>query len=177
RRDGGYLFGQALDERNGERCGKPGCVAYGARVEFRLGSDFGDGCRGICGYQACTDGSLGQGTFETRHRGEQSIVGQQLGASIIPEGMLKRRHRDGYALPQTSSAVSITRRSFVRWASTAMLLPWTVLENPHCGLSASWSRGAYFAASSMRRLRSSFFSSASSLVVTRPSTTTLPLDR
>ncbi len=35
------------------------------------------------------------------------------------------------ASPQTSCAVSITRRSLVRWASTAMLLPWTVLEKPH----------------------------------------------
>src|SRR6185437_4713751 len=37
---------------------------------------------------------------------------------------------------------------------------------PHCGLKASWSSGAYFAACSMRRLRSDLLSSAPSLVVT-----------
>ena len=62
------------------------------------------------------------------------------------------------ASPHTSCAVSITRRSLVRWASTAMLLPWTVLEKPHCGERASCSSGAYFAASAMRRLRSSLLS-------------------
>ena len=43
------------------------------------------------------------------------------------------------------------------------------------GDSASCSIGTYLAASSMRRLRSSLFSSGTSLVVTRPNTIILPL--
>jgi hypothetical protein len=48
-------------------------------------------------------------------------------------------------------------------------------EKPHCGLRHSWSSGAYFAASSMRRLSASLLSIWPNLVVTRPSTTILPL--
>ncbi|CKT54357.1 Uncharacterised protein [Mycobacterium tuberculosis] len=52
-----------------------------------------------------------------------------------------------------------------------------MLEKPHCGDSASWSSEAYLAASSMRRLSSSLSSISPNLVVTRPSTTVLPLGR
>jgi len=48
---------------------------------------------------------------------------------------------------------------------------------PHCGDKHSWSSGTYFAASSMRRLRSLLDSMAPNFVVTRPSTTILPLGR
>src|SRR6185369_10452907 len=81
------------------------------------------------------------------------------------------------AVPQTSWAVSITSRNLSRCASTAILLPCTVLEKPHWGDSASCSIGAYCAASAMRRLSVSLFSSSPNLVVTRPSTAVLPLGR
>ena len=44
---------------------------------------------------------------------------------------------------QTSCATRTTSDSFAISASTVMLLPKTVLEKPHCGLSASCSRGTY----------------------------------
>ena len=53
-------------------------------------------------------------------------------------------------------------------------LPSTVEEKPHWGERHSCSSGTYFAASSMRRLRSSLLSSTGLLVVTSPSTTCLP---
>src|SRR5690606_2900051 len=81
--------------------------------------------------------------------------------------------RRGQTPPQTSRAVSTTSASFARCASTWIRLPWTVDEKPHCGDRQSWSSGAYCAASSMRRFRSSLLSSSPSLVVTRPSTTNL----
>src|SRR6202007_2437130 len=77
--------------------------------------------------------------------------------------------------PHTSRAVSTTRRSLAFSSSIARALPSTVEEKPHCGLRQSCSSGTYFAACSMRRFRSSFFSSAPFLVVTRPRTTVLPL--
>src|SRR3954454_13214419 len=76
--------------------------------------------------------------------------------------------------PQTSSAVSTTSRSLAFSCSTVSSLPSTVEENPHCGERQSCSRGTYFAASSIRRFRSSLSSSSPDLVVTRPSTTCLP---
>ena len=53
--------------------------------------------------------------------------------------------------PHTSRAVSTTSRNFAACDSSAMSLPCTVLENPHCGDRQSWSSGTSFAAASMRR--------------------------
>jgi hypothetical protein len=46
-----------------------------------------------------------------------------------------------YAQPQTSRAVSTTRRSLAISCSTLRSLPCSELEKPHCGLSASDSSG------------------------------------
>jgi hypothetical protein len=46
------------------------------------------------------------------------------------------------AVPQTSSAVSTTRRSFAACSSALRLLPSTVEEKPHCGERQSWSMSA-----------------------------------
>ena len=56
------------------------------------------------------------------------------------------RRPPGQTAPQTSRAVSTTRRSFAACASTGMSLPCTVLENPHCGDRHIWSSGMSFAA-------------------------------
>ena len=48
------------------------------------------------------------------------------------------------------------------WSSVSTL-PSSVQAKPHCGDRQSWSSGAYFAASSRRRLMSSFFSSVAGL--------------
>ena len=79
-----------------------------------------------------------------------------------------------YTPPQTSLAVSTTSRNFAVCDSTAMSLPCTVDEKPHCGDSASYSSGTSFAAMSMRRFTLSLLSSCPTFVLTRPSTTTLP---
>src|SRR4051795_5483635 len=76
--------------------------------------------------------------------------------------------------PQTSSATSTIRRSLSACCSSDSTLPSTVDENPHCGDRHSWSSSTYCDASSIRRLSSSLDSSSPRLVVTRPSTTTLP---
>ena len=65
---------------------------------------------------------------------------------FMQETALKPKHRGHCSskllalTPLTSFAVSITNRSFARVASTAMSLPCTVLENPHCShrKSAAW---------------------------------------
>jgi integron integrase len=44
--------------------------------------------------------------------------------------------------PHTSRATSTISRSLAACASMAIALPWTVLEKPHCGESASCSSGA-----------------------------------
>src|SRR3954453_4424467 len=88
---------------------------------------------------------------------------------------------DSYSLsadpchPQTSRAVSTTNLIFAACVSTAIALPSTVLENPHCGDKHNCSSGTYCAASSIRRLSSSLDSSAPTFVLTSPSTTVLPL--
>src|SRR5262249_56261194 len=74
-----------------------------------------------------------------------------------------------------SAAVSTMRRSLATCSSYVSALPSTVEENPHWPDRQIWSSGTYLAASSMRRLRSSADSSSGRLVVTRPSTTILPL--
>src|SRR5215475_14315180 len=80
--------------------------------------------------------------------------------------------------PHTSSAVSTTARNFAHCSLSARTLPSSVEAKPHCGESASCSSAAYLVASSMRRLMSALCSRVPTLVVKRPSTTTLsPLGR
>src|SRR5207245_5737104 len=83
-----------------------------------------------------------------------------------------REHHD---VPHTSRAVSTISWSLAACYSRASSLPWTVLEKPHCGDRQSCSSGTMPAASSIRRLSASLDSSSPTLVVTRPSTTVLPL--
>ena len=78
--------------------------------------------------------------------------------------------------PRPPRAVSTISAQLVRTAARAVsALPSTVEEKPHCGDRQSWSTSTYCDASSMRRLSSSLVSSSPRLVVTRPSTTSLPL--
>src|SRR5262249_50120392 len=72
------------------------------------------------------------------------------------------------AQPQTSCAVSTTRRSLAACSSWVSALPSTVDEKPHCGDRHNCSSGTYLAASSMRRFRWSLLSRAARLLVTRP---------
>jgi hypothetical protein len=46
----------------------------------------------------------------------------------------------GHTPPQTSRASSTQRASFARSSSTETSFPSTVEENPHCGLTQTWSR-------------------------------------
>src|SRR5437870_2118332 len=80
----------------------------------------------------------------------------------------------GATQPHTSRAVSTMSSSFAFCSSAVIALPSTVDEKPHCPLRQSCSNGTYLVACSILRLRSSFFSSAPRLVVTRPRTTTFP---
>ena len=64
---------------------------------------------------------------------------------------------------QTSSATSTTSRSLAHCSSSASTLPSSVEAKPHCGDRHSWSSGAYFVASSMRRLMKSLCSIAAGL--------------
>src|SRR5207249_367297 len=73
--------------------------------------------------------------------------------------------------PQTSRARSATSASFAFCCSTVSALPSTVDEKPHWGLTQTCSSGTYFDASSSRRLRSSFDSSAPTFELTMPRTT------
>jgi hypothetical protein len=61
-----------------------------------------------------------------------------------------------------------------RWSSTVILLPWCVLEKPHCGERHRFSSGTNFAAAPMRRFRSSLFSSTGNFELISPSTTFFP---
>src|ERR1700733_6801671 len=79
--------------------------------------------------------------------------------------------------PQISAAVETIRESLSHCCCSVMSLPSSVEENPHWVDRQSWSRSAYLAASSMRRLMKSLGSSSPRLLVTTPSTTRLPLGR
>src|SRR6266581_283755 len=90
-------------------------------------------------------------------------------------GDLDRAHgRHRKSQPQTLFATSMTNPSLRHWSSAVSLLPWWVLEKPHCGERHRASSATYRAAASMRRFRSSFFSRSGTLELTRPSTTVLP---
>src|SRR5215470_1992647 len=104
--------------------------------------------------------------------------GAQEAADVIGAERRFGSRRHGSHLPQTSPASSLIMRSFAHCSSSASTLPSSVEAKPHCGESANCSSGANLAASSMRRLTASFFSSVPLLEVTRPSTTILlPLGR
>ena len=145
---------------------------------------------------------LDGGWVDFEHAGArgEGIVGYTLAVADLPQVLQRARgveaagvrqqrhavrhaHRTARAVaaavqrPQTSRATSTTRCSLRHWSSCDSALPWCVLEKPHCGDRHRSSSGTNFAASSMRRFRSSFDSSSPSLVVTSPSTTFLPLGR
>src|SRR2546430_9145153 len=84
------------------------------------------------------------------------------------------RNRSGYLSPHTSRATSMQSLSFAFSCSTVRLLPWCVLEKPHCGDRHRFSIGTNLDAASMRRLSRSLASSCGTLELTRPSTTRLP---
>src|SRR5262249_50936853 len=110
-----------------------------------------------------------QRSGRVEHRLAAGRVDEQVGAAGSGEG---QRGREGH--PQTSAAVSTMRRSLATSSSKGRAVPSTVEEKPHWGERQIWSRGTYWAASSMRRLRVSLDSSSPRLVVTRPRTTILP---
>src|SRR5262249_53645092 len=87
---------------------------------------------------------------------------------------LRGRGIQHYGAPQTSSAVSTTRRSLAICSSRDSELPSSVEEKPHCGDRHSWSMSTNLLASSIRRLMSSLTSSSPFLLVTKPRTTYLP---
>src|SRR3954468_15783237 len=78
---------------------------------------------------------------------------------------------------QISSAICTTSSSLRHCSSAVRLLPWCVLEKPHCGERQRFSSGTNFAASSLLRLMSSFASSDPVFEDTRPRTTFFPLGR
>ena len=86
---------------------------------------------------------LANGDLDRTHRQQAFLVSvlHQLGRTgpgdIGTLSALTRADRSRLSAsvqPQTSAAVSTTSASFLRWSSTAMLLPCTVLLKPHCGL-------------------------------------------
>src|SRR5579863_9544771 len=108
-------------------------------------------------------------------RSDFDAYGRGGAASNTPSGAFAAVRPGDVPYPQTSAAVSTMRRSLATSSSYVSMFPSTVEEKPHCGERQSCSSGTNFAASSMRRLRSSFVSSAPRLVVTRPRTTYLSL--
>src|SRR6202020_136649 len=82
----------------------------------------------------------------------------------------ERRFTSLHYRPHTSFAISTIIRSLAHCSSSERTLPSSVEAKPHCGDRQSCSRSTYLVASSMRRLMSSFFSSAPLFDVTRPST-------
>src|SRR6266852_8685895 len=98
-----------------------------------------------------------------------------LSALLPPQDEDYRADQD---FPHTSSESSAIIASFAHCSSSARIFPSSVEAKPHCGDRQNCSSGANFAASSMRRLMSAFFSSVPLFDVTRPSTTILlPLGR
>src|SRR3954468_5223502 len=78
---------------------------------------------------------------------------------------------------QISSAICTTSSSLRHCSSAVRLLPWCVLEKPHCGERQRFSIGTNFAASSILRFIESFDSSSGDFEVIKPSTTFFPLGR
>src|SRR6267142_1304258 len=77
--------------------------------------------------------------------------------------------------PQTCRAVAATSFSLDHCWSSLSRFPSAVEANPHCGLSARFSRGTYFDASSIRFASTSASSMRGTFELTSPSTTVLPL--
>src|SRR4051794_22890157 len=105
--------------------------------------------------------------------GAAAVVEDEQAGRLAVGGGAIAEHEIGQ--PQTSCAVSTISRSLSACCSRESALPSTVEEKPHCGERHSWSMSTYCVASSIRRLSSSLDSSSPRLVVTRPSTTVLPL--
>src|SRR5262245_30145179 len=80
-------------------------------------------------------------------------------AQIENRGVGDRSQFGSYRLPHTSRAVSMQSLSLAFSCSTVRLLPWCVLEKPHCGERQRFSRGMNFAASPILLFSSSIDSS------------------
>ena len=113
----------------------------------------------------------------SRSAGEQSAV--HIRFSRLPR---RDRRRSKIVVsgigvePHTSFAVSMQSLSLAFSCSTVRLLPWWVLEKPHCGDRHRFSSGTYLDAcldASLQRILRFQLRQPSS--VTRPSTTFLPL--
>ena len=95
--------------------------------------------------------------------------------TVLSLGSIRNGSKPPARRPQISSASSTIIRSLAHCSSSARILPSSVEAKPHCGDRHSCSSGTYFAASSIRRLRSSLDSSRPDFDVTRPSTIVLSL--
>src|SRR3954452_5546670 len=98
------------------------------------------------------------------------VAALSLEKAVVLAATVERAH-------QTSSAICTTSSSLRHCSSAVRLLPWCVLEKPHCGERQRFSSGTNRAASSILRLMSSFASSDPILEDTRPRTTFFPLGR
>src|SRR5882672_3676131 len=79
---------------------------------------------------------------------------------VFPAALELRHH--------TSSAISTTSSSLRHCSSGVRLLPWCVLEKPHCGDRQRFSSGTNFAASSILRFIESLDSSSGNFEVIKP---------
>src|SRR4051812_21188222 len=101
-------------------------------------------------------------------RGEMDCFARQ--SRLRATGGSQRRRA---YFPHISLATSTASFSLAHCSSSDRMLPSSVEAKPHCGDTASWSSGANLAASSSRRLMSSFFSSSPNFEVMTPTTTIL----
>src|SRR5207237_6859821 len=85
----------------------------------------------------------------------------------------EQERQDFHDTSQTWSATSTMRASFASCSRSPSGLPLIELAKPHCGLSASCSIGATFAAVSILCSNSACVSTRALLVETSPSTTRL----
>src|SRR6266540_6875714 len=109
-----------------------------------------------------------------QHRIERLEVARDHGAEAL---VLESQDFLVAAHFHTSLATSTTRSSLRHCSWCVSLLPWCVLEKPHCGDRHRFSSGTYFAASSILRFSSSLLSRAPVFVETSPSTAFFPLGR
>src|SRR6266571_1743879 len=109
-----------------------------------------------------------------QHRIERLEVARDHGAEAL---VLESQDFLVAAHFHTSLATSTTRSSLRHCSSCVSLLPWCVLEKPHCGDRHRFSSGTYFAASSIFSFRNALDSNSPVFVDTRPRTTFFPLGR
>ena len=80
--------------------------------------------------------------FESRRCGTGRTQSQTDARRTLAIGQRVRfLHYRTYASPQTAPAVATTWRIFAAWSAAVTWLPWSVLENPHCGDRHSLSSG------------------------------------